>query len=277
MTRLEADEVQVDGYPLGSDTVRARLEAEPETDRGHRLRDREVPHATSEQEWGGRDLPGIAFVLTFDGPASDVKDWVDFTLDRLEASDPDDHATLEAGSVLWRDRSRLPVRVQSPGERPVAPGDGDRFVRVEIQATVLGQWAADGGAYAAPITGWFKKTATGWERHDGTTFTDAEGPRIRVPDQYTGYPKLVKRSSLEDAQPPLDATEDVDDDRGVTREYELYDVEDFLHPSVPAEGEVAWYHGEQAPSPSWLAGRLPPRITARSGSRIRAIAQVQTP
>lgn len=273
MTRLEAEDLQIDGVPVGDDQVRAKIEAEPDVNRDHRLSSQDRPSATSGEEWTGRGLRDVAFDILLDGPVDDVEAWAETVLDLLDREDPDHVPTLETGTPILSSGRRLPLRLG--GARQVSLVADEALVRVEVRATVQGLWPHDAGTYCAPVTGSFTKTATGWERDDGTTFTDAEGPQVRLPDQYTGYPLFTRRSDRQDAQPPLVREEVITDEDGVRRRYQWYDLSDFLLPELPAEGDGAWFSGCQVPTPSWLHGTPPMTPTFGVGSRARADAQLR--
>lgn len=256
---LDPGKVRVDGWELGDSTTSVHLVGPLPSRRRHRLNTQQIPRGTDKQSWAGRELPNLVFRLVFHGTPSGVKDWGQFALDVLDT--PDSVITVEGSDPLWRGENRLPTRVVEIPEDLTAFGTKDRL-EVDLRLTAQGVWEVDGGAYFEETQGWFKKTATGWERDDGATFTDAEKPRVRLPQQYsstsTTYPLFVKQSDLSEDTPTVLEHFEVDDDKNVTRRYTEYDATGFLHPTPSATGDVGRYYAKVVPAHDWLIGELPP-------------------
>lgn len=252
--------VRLNGWLLGDAETAVRLLTKPEASREHRIENRQRRRATSTQRWAGRDLSTVGLRLLISGPDAGVRDWHDFILTELDREDGQ-VATLEhTDSPFFKDYDRIPVRLLSVSHEPQGLGSR-RVVTIEVEAAVQGVWVSDSGSYAETRSGWFEKTATGWLRDDGTEFTDAEKPRLRLEDSHDDYPLFVRQSDLAEVKPTRLETFDVDDTRDVTRRYADYDMTGFIHPEPSSTGDVGRYHGLVVPSRDWLLGELPPMST----------------
>lgn len=267
---IEASEVKVNGMKLGNQhpdvtvTLRADLQAQTQ----HRSDSHRPTAAEENRKWTGKNLPRFRARLIIEGPQAEVAKEVAFIAEQMDVDDAAAHVTLEASGPFWRDVERAAIWPDGFVEKPLS-NEVDTYYRFNLNLLIRGQWVSDGGEYEHKQVRWFKKTANGWERDDGVTFTDDQGPRIRVPDPYwdsldddlaEGYPVFIKRSDLqktgstrEEAVGQFKDQEALD--RGVERWELEYKVEDYMHP-LPSEGEIGRVPLWIAPSKEWLNGEL---------------------
>lgn len=248
---LDPGEVRIDGYKLGDGTTRVHLVGPIPTNRSHRLNTQAVARGTDKQSWGGRGLPELGFELVIQGPPAGVAQEAKFALNILD--DEDRVVTIEASGQAWRGHSRLPVRTNQLNETQLLNKDKARLT-IELSVIVQGVWKSNNGDYAEPLAVWFKKTASGWERYDGETFTDAEGPLLELPAQHTGYPLFTKESDLSQEQLAVTSTR-LESDDGEIREHETFDLTGFLHPEPTSTGDIGHAYGLQVPDTTYLGFR----------------------
>lgn len=144
--------------------------------------------------------------------------------------------------VVWV----MPESITQPEEQ------GANRLVLNFSAVVLGIPIVYGGTAYRPESGTMEKTATGWKRGDGVEYTSAEGPRVRMPEQTSGYPKFIRVSDLTEVVPTLDATEIETSSTEGSRVWHYYDLTGFLHPAPSATGDIGLYKGKDSPTKGWF-------------------------
>lgn len=213
---------------------------------------------TQYREKVGMALPTLAIDISFLGRGTAKWAQAAYVKQVLEDNEV---WTLEAPSLL-------PVYVFKTEKRAALATDGWTFdaqkatgrIVLNIQATVDGIWAADGGTYCQATHGSFTRIAGGQYRRDSDGVVTGTTPVLRVPRQFTNYPQAVN-NVFQRSQPPLLATWTIG---GL--DYEDYDMSSFLHPAPATEGDVGLYDACLSHDADFLDGPIlvapPPPLDA---------------
>jgi hypothetical protein len=242
---------KVNGTELGTADTTVLVMPNPRVRTGERLHAQGVPEGEKRFDHAGQDKPQLQLRFRITGSKPDIYQEVGHIQGEVEKGTV---WTLEEPSDvdvrLWRDKDRIALLTAST--RQLAR-DGINHVDVVITAKVLGEWQADGGDYVEEMEGHFTQQSDG-------SFTDEEGsnwsggPIVEVPQQEEGHPLAVRRSDLQQAEPPwMETITTTDRDGDVTRR-ERYDLTGFHLPEMTQTDDVAQFELKSSPAVEYLSG-----------------------